>query len=194
MVEDTPTDNYFYINVIGQIESCWFPVGCQSSKLYCRYDITAGPDWQLVSGLTAGITQCAEPAAGRFQEIVFNMPVEVMYKSTNPFGCKWRNIGRVYRTQMLNKMRIYFIGPQMTISFYGTNWWGLEISQGYARLHAPLGGGRQQQIRAPIMCARNSNIWSSIASWLTGRQPELRDPTALATHSQKSKGIHNIII
>lgn len=88
MVEDTTTDNYFYINIIGQIESCWFPVGCQSSKLYCRYDITAGPDWQLVSGLTAGITQCAEPAAGRFQEIVFNMPIEVMYKSTNPFGCK----------------------------------------------------------------------------------------------------------
>lgn len=76
----------------------------------------------------------------------------------------------------------------MTISFYGTNWWGLEISQGYARLHAPLGGGTQQQIRAPIMCARNSNIWSSMASWLTGRQPELRDPIALATHSQKSKG------
>lgn len=105
------TDNFFYINVIGQINSCWFPVGCDSSKLYCRYDITAGADWQVVSGLTSGITQHAQPAAGRFEEIVFNMPIEVMHKSTNPFGCK----------QIRKRIQNVCIYINISISFRATN-------------------------------------------------------------------------
>lgn len=82
------TDNYFYINVIGQVESCWFPIGFNGSNLFFRYDVTAGPDWELVSGLTSGISQCSSARGRRFEEVIFNMPIEIMYKSTNPFGCK----------------------------------------------------------------------------------------------------------
>lgn len=82
------TNNYFYINVIGQIETCWFPIGCDTSKLFFRFDILAGPDWELVSGLNTGISQYADVGYSSFEEIVFNMPIEVMYKSTNPYGCK----------------------------------------------------------------------------------------------------------
>lgn len=81
-------ENCFYINIIGQIESCWFPIGFSGSKLFCRYDVSAGPDWKLVSGLSSGVSQCACASSTRFEEIIFNMPIELMYKSTNPYGCK----------------------------------------------------------------------------------------------------------
>ena len=82
------TDNCFYINIIGQIESCYFPLGL-SSKLFCRYDIQAGADWELVSGQASGVTQCSSASSGNRQNIVFNMPIEIMYKSINPHGCKY---------------------------------------------------------------------------------------------------------
>lgn len=80
------SDNNFFINVIGQIESCSYPYGgFASSTLFCRFEISAGPDWQLVSGATNGVTQ--NSTADRRGQVVFNMPIEVMYKSTNPYGC-----------------------------------------------------------------------------------------------------------
>lgn len=84
------TDNYFYVNVIGEIESCAYPFGGASAPaLFCRYEITGGPDWTLVSGASNGVTQ--NSAADGRGHVVFNMPVEVMFKSTNPYGCM-RNI------------------------------------------------------------------------------------------------------
>lgn len=81
------TDNCFHLNIIGQIESCYFPIGVNGTKLFCRYDVCAGPDWEIISGMTSGVTQCSEPGT-KMEEIVFNMPLEIMYKSTNPYGCK----------------------------------------------------------------------------------------------------------
>lgn len=78
---------YFYMNITGQIEAANFPVGFDGSKLFCRYDVVVGQDWELISGISTGITQCASPGR-RLEKIVFNMPIELMYKSTNPFGCK----------------------------------------------------------------------------------------------------------
>lgn len=81
------TENCFHISLTGQIKSCYFPSGFDGSKLFLRYDIVAGADWDLVSGISSGVTQLSR-AGSRIEEIVFNMPLEVMYKSTNPFGCK----------------------------------------------------------------------------------------------------------
>lgn len=73
-------------------------------------------------------------------------------------------------------------------SLYGTNWWGTETSKGYARIHVPLGGNRIT-MRAPILTAQCSNIWSSLSSWFTDRNPELRDPKALLDGT-KAKGLN----
>lgn len=81
------TENCFHISLTGQIKSCYFPSGFDGHKLFCRYDIVAGADWDLISGMSSGVTQLSR-AGSRIEEIVFNMPLEVMYKSTNPFGCK----------------------------------------------------------------------------------------------------------
>lgn len=82
------SDNYFHLNVTGQIKHAHFPLGPDGGALFCRYDVIAGPDWELISGLKCGITQCAMP--GKRAEIVtFNMPIEFTFKSTNPYGCEY---------------------------------------------------------------------------------------------------------
>lgn len=81
-------ENFFYLNIIGEIQSANFPLGADGNGVFIRYDIVAGGDWELVSGVKSGITQCAN--SGKFNdEIVFNMPIECTLKSTNVFGCKY---------------------------------------------------------------------------------------------------------
>lgn len=81
-----------------------------------------------------------------------------------------------------------YTGPQIVFSLYGTNWWRAESSQGYARIHIPL-GGKRTTIQAPILTAQCSNLWSSLSSWFTDRNPELRDPKILL-EGIKSKGLN----
>lgn len=81
------TENFFHISVTGQIECAQFPIAPNSRTLYCRYDIVAGADWELISGLKSGVTQNAMSGSDS-RKIVFNMPIEFTFKSTNPFGCK----------------------------------------------------------------------------------------------------------
>lgn len=80
-------NEYFFINITGQIDFAYYPIGFDGTKLFCRYDVVAGSDWELVSGMSSGVTQNA--SVGKTNEkVVFNMPLEMMFKSTNPFGCK----------------------------------------------------------------------------------------------------------
>lgn len=79
---------YFYINIIGQIDFAYYPIGFDGTKLFCRYDMVAGPDWELISGMSAGVTQNASVGSS-VEKVVFNMPLEMMFKSTNPYGCKF---------------------------------------------------------------------------------------------------------
>lgn len=81
-------EKHFHLSVFGQLETIFLPLGCDSKSVYCRYEILAGPDWELVSGAKSGITQTCSASWHRFQEISFNMPLDFTYKSTNPFGCK----------------------------------------------------------------------------------------------------------
>lgn len=79
----------------------------------------------------------------------------------------------------------HFAGPQIVFSFYGANWWRCETSRGYARIHVPLG---IREITAPLCVARCSNFWAAVVSWISGRNPELRDPKVLAA-TGKSTGL-----
>lgn len=82
-------ENFFYLNVLGEIKSAEFPLGPEGSGVFIRYDVVAGEDWEMVSGLKSGITQCAN-SGKYFDQIVFNMPIEFTFKSTNVHGCKQR--------------------------------------------------------------------------------------------------------
>lgn len=83
------SDNYFYLTVTGQLKHIYFPLGPDGvGGIFCRYDVVYGSDWELVSGLRSGISQCAEPGAKRKEQVTFNMPIEFTFRSTNPHGCK----------------------------------------------------------------------------------------------------------
>lgn len=78
---------YFFINITGQIDFAYYPIGFDGTRLFCRYDVVAGSDWELISGMSSGVTQNASTGMTN-EKVVFNMPLEMMFKSTNPFGCK----------------------------------------------------------------------------------------------------------
>lgn len=52
----------------------------------------------------------------------------------------------------------------------------------------PIGSGKELEIRAPIIQTKCSNIWSSITTWFTDRNPELRNPKILL-EGEKTKGL-----
>jgi B9 domain-containing protein 1 len=157
------SEHTFHISICGQIESATFALGTPGNSLFCRYDIVIGPDWELVSGLKSGITQCAQ--VGRQRDLItFNMPLEATFKSTNPYG--W---------------------PQIVFSIYGSNFWGLETVRGYSRLSIPLSGGVQTYV-APIILPKSVYIWAAMIDWILDRSPELRDPKVLADGT-KFKGL-----
>uniref|UniRef100_A0A904A650 B9 domain-containing protein 1 n=1 Tax=Anopheles quadriannulatus TaxID=34691 RepID=A0A904A650_ANOQN len=159
------SESFFHLTVTGQLESAHFPMGPDGGGLFCRYDIVAGPDWELVSGLRSAVTQSARTESD-YRTVVFNMPVEFTMKSINPHG--W---------------------PQIVFSLYGANIWNVETNRGYARVHCPLSGtGSERTLRAPLFIPKYSNLCSAAMSWLSGVNPELRDPKILADGS-KHKGL-----
>ncbi|XP_023291444.1 B9 domain-containing protein 1 [Lucilia cuprina] len=167
MESNTTAASYFNIFITGQLESATFPLGPEASEIFCRYESVAGPDWELVSGHNKGITQFASNHNGNFNDaIIFNMPIEQTYRSTNSFG--W---------------------PQLLISIYGKTRWGIETSLGYSHVHVPVFGNvANYTIKAPILKPRCSNMLADVTTWLTGRNPELKDAKILLDNS-KSKGL-----
>ncbi|XP_059222413.1 B9 domain-containing protein 1 [Stomoxys calcitrans] len=167
METNTTAASYFNIFITGHLESANFPLGPEAKDIFCRYEAFAGPDWELVSGTKNGITQLASNRNGNFNDpIVFNMPIELTYRSTNVFG--W---------------------PQLIVCVYGRTRWGIETSLGYSRLHVPVfGSGTNQRIVAPILKPRCSNAMADVTSWITGRNPELKDSKILLDNT-KTKGL-----
>ncbi|XP_017869784.1 PREDICTED: B9 domain-containing protein 1 [Drosophila arizonae] len=167
------TASFFTLFITGQIVSATFPLGPDKDYIFCRYELVAGPDWQLVSGPQYGITQMSTNKTGHFNDkIVFNMPIEVTYKSTSPFG--W---------------------PQILVSVFGQNQTGNESLVGYAHVYMPIFGGHQQVDehisslnQAPILRPKCPNMLGDITSWLLRRQPELKNPKILLDSAQ-SKGL-----
>lgn len=77
----------FLVSFTGQIEYVTFPAGVFDDQLYLQYEIVWGPDWEPVSGLTSGTSQMAR--SGKDPErVVFNMPLDMVFSSTNVSGCK----------------------------------------------------------------------------------------------------------
>lgn len=88
METNSSATSYFNIFITGQLETATFPLGSETSEIFCRYECVTGPDWEFVSGSEQGITQLASNKNGNFNEpVVFNMPIELTYRSTNSFGC-----------------------------------------------------------------------------------------------------------
>ncbi|KAI8830947.1 b9 domain-containing protein 1-like protein [Chytriomyces cf. hyalinus JEL632] len=161
--------SFFSVTVTGQIESALYPY---FDNLYCKYNFKYGPDWVVVSGLEDGLTQMARAStsttfsqamysSGAFSRTcVWNFPIDVCFKSTNPFG--W---------------------PQLVVCVYGLDEFGRDVVRGYGAVRLPLTAGRHV-LYIPTVVPRATTPFNAFLSWATGRVPEYLDPNFIA----QSKG------
>uniref|UniRef100_A0ABI8A1Q4 B9 domain-containing protein 1 n=1 Tax=Felis catus TaxID=9685 RepID=A0ABI8A1Q4_FELCA len=73
----------FLLMVNGQVESAQFP---EYDDLYCKYCFVYGQDWAPTAGLEEGISQITSKSQDVRQALVWNFPIDVTFKSTNPYG------------------------------------------------------------------------------------------------------------
>lgn len=144
---------YFLVNVTGQIETANFP-GC--NNLYCKYCYVAGTDWSIVAGPEEGISQMAKKSLDERQLIVLNFPLDVTFKSTNPFG--W---------------------PQLVISCYGSDAFGKDVIRGYGAVHVPPIPGTHKR-KIAMFVPKSTSLLRSFTSWFSGKRPEFTDPKLVA--------------
>lgn len=81
---ESTTGGVFLVSVVGQIEKAHFP---NYDNMYCKYTFVYGPDWEIVTGIEEGISQIAQKSQDERQQVVWNFPLDVSFKSTNPHGC-----------------------------------------------------------------------------------------------------------
>ncbi|XP_006048897.3 B9 domain-containing protein 1 isoform X1 [Bubalus bubalis] len=74
----------FLLMVNGQVESAQFP---EYDDLYCKYCFVYGQDWAPTAGLEEGISQITSKSQDARRVLVWNFPIDVTFKSTNPYGC-----------------------------------------------------------------------------------------------------------
>ncbi|XP_028174429.1 B9 domain-containing protein 1 [Ostrinia furnacalis] len=145
----------FLVSFSGQIEYVVFPAGVFDEQLYVHYEVVWGPDWDPVSGLASGTSQMACPGSDP-EKVVFNMPIELVFSSTNVFG--W---------------------PQLVITVRAQNAISGDSLHGYALVLMPPTAGARAAT-APLLRPRAATVLGEWLSWMTGRRPELTDPKMLA--------------
>jgi len=125
-----PNPSIFLLMANGQIESAHLP---EFDDLYCKFSFTHGQDWVVTNGIEEGISQITKKSNDERQLFIWNFPLEITYKSTNPFG--W---------------------PQIVISCYGTDMLGRDVVRGYGSTHLPITPG-QHKIKVPVFVPISSS-------------------------------------
>ncbi|XP_047000449.1 B9 domain-containing protein 1 isoform X2 [Schistocerca americana] len=107
-------------------------------------------------GTEEGISQLSKRSNDERQTCTWNFPLEITFKSTNPFG--W---------------------PQLVISVYGLDLFGNDIVRGYGLCHLPIAPGHYKKV-VPLFIPESASLLQKFTCWLTGRRPEYVDPRVLA--------------
>ncbi|KAL1131953.1 hypothetical protein AAG570_011564 [Ranatra chinensis] len=143
----------FLLSVVGQIETADFP---EFDNIYCKYCFAYGTDWDITSGLEEGISQVAKRNDIDERPFIWNFPLEISFRGTNPHG--W---------------------PQLILSAYGLDVFGNDVARGYGLCHIPITAGHWKKSIA-MFVPESSSTLQKITSWITGRRPEYIDPRVLA--------------
>ena len=110
-----------------------------------------GEDWQVLEGLEDGISQITR-RGGEGEPLVWNFPVEVAFKATNPFG--W---------------------PQLVLSVYGMDALGRDVIKGYGSVHFPVAAG-SYTLKVRLFKPVSSSLLQQFLGRLMGMPPEFVDP------------------
>ena len=163
----------FFVMITGQIESAISSTASRNDHLYCRYSFSYGPDWEVVHGVSMGLSQIGRRSAplcnfgggggGAFDgydegnsAIVWNFPIEISFQSTSPHG--W---------------------PRLVVSVYGLDFMGRDVVRGYASLLLPARpGGRTVYMKTyrPV----SGSTFARALNWLMGTSPEYYDSRMVA--------------
>ncbi|XP_035221539.1 B9 domain-containing protein 1-like [Stegodyphus dumicola] len=146
-------ENVLFLMVAGQIENAEFP---EIDDIYCKYCFVYGSDWIVTSGIEEGISQISKKGEDDMQLFAFNFPLDITFKSTNPYG--W---------------------PQLVVSVYGIDFFGNDVVRGYGSIHIPVSPGKHRR-RIPMFVPESSSLIQKFTSWLIGRRPEFIDPRVVA--------------
>ncbi|XP_045076218.1 B9 domain-containing protein 1-like [Coregonus clupeaformis] len=149
----------FLLMINGQIEGANFP---EYDDLYCKYCFVYGHDWAPTSGLEEGISQITSKGRDSPQRMIWNFPLEITFKSTNPLG--W---------------------PQIVVSVYGPDTFGNDVVRGYGATHIPLHSWTVsisplsisftpgQHTRTIRLFLNPPSRLQKFTSWLLGRRPRV---------------------
>ncbi|KAL0481268.1 hypothetical protein AKO1_012806 [Acrasis kona] len=148
--------NCFVLIVNGNLSHAEFP---GAKNLACSYQFVYGSDWEVVrvtgegANMETGLTQLSERGAGTRAIYLWNFPLEITFRSTNPYG--W---------------------PKLCVNVCEGN--AKTTIKGYGWCHVPVNPGRHSNtIR--LFKPRNSSIIQGILSSITGKTPEFINPTSI---------------
>ena len=166
---ELPDSSCFLVHFKGEILGANFQ---GIDHIYCRYSFIYGPDWQIISGeLESGYSQIASRnrlaskklylntfynADARLNlnenlEFIWNLPIELTMSSSNVHG--W---------------------PQLAVSVYGLNFFGLDVIRGYGHTHFPPCSGRHE-LCIDLFRPKSSTLLGEISCYLGGKRPEFLD-------------------
>ncbi|XP_030085652.1 B9 domain-containing protein 1 isoform X1 [Serinus canaria] len=164
----------FLLAVSGEIESGEFP---GFDDLYCKFSFVYGQDWVPTAGLEEGISQITSKSSVSPTTLVWNFPIDITFKSTNPFGCECR--GGSGPGAKAPPHPHFLAGPQIVLSVYGPDFFGHDVVRGYGAVHVPFVPGRHKRTIAMFVPESTSRL-QQLTSWFTGRRPEFTDPKVVA--------------
>eukprot|EP00040_Diaphanoeca_grandis_P017208 m.89457 g.89457 ORF g.89457 m.89457 type:complete len:332 (-) comp26298_c0_seq1:103-1098(-) len=139
----------FMITFNGQIETADFQF---HDNLYCTFGFSYGTDWQVIAGIQEGMTQVTRKASSSSDLFTWNFPIDVTFKSTNPFG--W---------------------PRIYLQVYGLDTFGREVVRGYGSTNLPLTAGRHA-LDVSMFVPLPSSFLKTLSGYFLGNRAEFIDP------------------
>lgn len=155
----------FFVMVTGNIESVISSTSSINDQCYCRYTFSYGPDWEVVHGVTMGLSQIGRRGITLNKRnsgdngsnvIVWNFPIEISFQSTNPHG--W---------------------PRLVVSVYGLDFMGRDVVRGYASLLLPARPGHHTLYMKTYHPVSGSKFVQAL-NWIMGTLPEYCDSRMVA--------------
>lgn len=157
--------SYYYGNdwlIAGVSSAAWcYPLAHSAASIDASH--------QRVQGVDSGVSQVAvtsylhnntssvssvssssSVAGTSNSSVVWNMPVDVTFKTTNVFG--W---------------------PRLAIAVYGLDWLGRDVIKGYTSVVVPLQTGSHTITTTPLYAPLATSLYNDWVGWLYGNPPEV---------------------